>query len=62
MTPILSPQKQVEARSGRTCAQCEYFDAEFGDCLNPGSDRFQTTAEREPCAAFYPDTTGKDES
>ncbi|MEX3556069.1 MAG: hypothetical protein VB131_05610 [Burkholderia gladioli] len=41
----------------RTCAQCEYFDAEFGDCLSSMSDRFQTSAISLACRAFYPDTT-----
>lgn len=38
-----------------TCGQCEYFDGEYGDCLNSLSDRFQTDANRQACIAFYPD-------
>ncbi|WP_176048165.1 hypothetical protein [Burkholderia sp. BCC1644] len=41
----------------RTCAECEYFDAEFGDCLSRMSDRYQTSAISPACRAFYPDTT-----
>lgn len=41
----------------KTCGQCEYFDAEYGDCLNPYSDRFQTLAGKLACDVFYPDTT-----
>lgn len=31
--------------AGRFCRTCEYFDAQYGDCHNPNSDRFQTQAD-----------------
>jgi hypothetical protein len=52
----------------RRCRNCEYFDgggldvageprAFNGDCLNPNSNRFQTTADDgADCAVFHPDT------
>lgn len=48
-------------RAEKTCGQCEYFDREYGDCLSHNSDRFQTAAERDACAAFYPETSERTE-
>lgn len=36
----------------RTCKDCEYFDAEYGDCLNRNSPRFQTKADDMACISF----------
>lgn len=41
---------------GRTCTDCEYFDGEFGDCLNHNSPRFQTENESAACVEFFPYT------
>jgi hypothetical protein len=49
------------------CKDCEYFDRGamglrgHSDCLNPLSDRFETTDQSEACLAFYPDTMVDDE-
>ena len=43
--------------SDRTCAECEYFDAAYGDCLSHNSDRFQTSANRPSCLSFFASTT-----
>lgn len=46
----------------RVCRQCEYFDAEFGDCLNRMSPRFQTEADSPACPAFFESSESAGES
>jgi MoaA/NifB/PqqE/SkfB family radical SAM enzyme len=54
-----TPARAANVPAQKTCGQCEYFDAQFGDCRSRDSDRFQTAPHRSACAAFYPDTTAQ---
>ena len=56
-----------QTRQRAQCDKCEYYDgggvrpdgtvvSRHGDCLNPASERLQTTAE-EWCKSFFPDTS-----
>lgn len=49
------------APAGVTCSSCEYFDGEYGDCLNRNSPRFQTEAQRDACPAYFPETAYSEE-
>jgi hypothetical protein len=49
-----------DAKTARTCAQCEYFDGVYGDCLSHSSPRFETKSTDAACDAFYPDTTARE--
>ena len=46
----------------QTCKDCLFFDAEYGDCHNCYSPRFQTKAEDAACDSFHSDAPSLFES